>query len=211
MKFQYNPPNIVKNIFSEFIWETSNNKILLTFDDGPNPGITEAILSVLNRHNIKAIFFCVGQNVDRYYSLTKEIIHAGHTIGNHSINHNKLTKLSYSESLVELNSLNETIMEKFDYNVKYFRPPYGRINFETNKLMKSTGMKCVMWSLLTYDYKKELKKVKFSIDKYLQNNSLIVLHDNIKTKEIIIDSIEYIVKKADQNGFEFGEPEECLN
>ena len=124
--------------------------------------------------------------------------------GNHSINHNKLTKLSYSESLAELKSLNEAMKEKFNYNVKYFRPPYGRINFKTNKLMKETGMKCVMWSLLTYDYKKELKKVKFSINKYLRNNSIIVLHDNIKTKEIITNSVEYIVKKVDQNGFEFG-------
>jgi len=102
------------------------------------------------------------------------------------------------------------MMETFNYKVKYFRPPYGRINFRTNKLMKITGMKCVMWSLLTYDYKNGIKKVKFSIDNYLQRNSIIVLHDNVKTKEFIVDIINHIVEKANQFDYEFGEPEECL-
>jgi peptidoglycan/xylan/chitin deacetylase (PgdA/CDA1 family) len=104
------------------------------------------------------------------------------------------------------------MMEKdYNYNIKYFRPPYGRINFKTKKVMQITGMKCVMWNLLTYDYKSELKKVKFSIDNYLQSDSIIVLHDNIKTKSFIVDAIDYIAENAATKGYEIGEPEECLN
>ena len=67
-----------------------------------------------------------------------------------------------------------------------------------------------MWNLLTYDYKKDIKKVKFSVNNYLQINSMIVLHDSNKTEDIIEDSIKYIVDAVSKNGFDFGVPEECL-
>ena len=76
--------------------------------------------------------------------------------------------------------------------------------------MNETGMKCVMWNLLTYDYKNDIKRVKFSVDNYLQNNSIIVLHDNSKSSDFIVDSIKYIADSAAKNGFEFGVPDECL-
>jgi len=71
-------------------------------------------------------------------------------------------------------------------------------------------MKNVMWSLLTYDYKNDLSIVKYSVKKYLRKNSIIVLHDSLKSKDIICDSIKFIAEEAAQKGFEFGEPEECL-
>jgi len=67
-----------------------------------------------------------------------------------------------------------------------------------------------MWNLVTYDYKNDWEKVKFAVDNYLQNNSVIVLHDSNKSKDVIIDSIKYIVDTAADRGFKFGEPEECL-
>ncbi len=62
-RYLYNPPAIIKKIFNEFYWQSTNNKILLTFDDGPNPGITEKILEQLSSLNIKALHFCVGNNI----------------------------------------------------------------------------------------------------------------------------------------------------
>lgn len=210
MKFLYNPPNIIKKIFHEFYWITSNNKILLTFDDGPNPELTVKIMNKLRERDIKALFFCVGENLVHHTELTEMLISEGHVIGNHTIKHKKLTKMSFDESVNEINTLNKLMMDKYDYKIKFFRPPYGRINFKTNELMKSTGMKCVMWSLLTYDYKKGIKKVKFSIDNYLQRNSIVVLHDNIKSENIILETIDHIVDKANHHGYDFGDPEECL-
>ena len=68
-----------------------------------------------------------------------------------------------------------------------------------------------MWSLLTYDYKNDLEVVKFGVKKYLRNNSIIVLHDNIKSKNIILDSISLIVDEARSRNYQFGEADECLN
>ncbi len=210
MKFLYDPPLLIKRLFKDFCWQTSNNKILLTLDDGPNPRSTEKILNLFSKLEIKALFFCVGKNVERYSEWTKNILNEGHIIGNHTFNHKILTRLNKIDSREEINSFNSLMIEKYDRKVKYFRPPFGMVNFKTKKLMKETGMKCVMWNLLTYDYKKDIKKVKFSVNNYLQINSMIVLHDSNKTEDIIEDSIKYIVDAVSKNGFDFGVPEECL-
>ena len=72
MKYFYNPPLIIKKIFSDFIWETSNSQILLTFDDGPKIESTEIILDILKEQNKRAVFFCVGNNVKKNSALAKK-------------------------------------------------------------------------------------------------------------------------------------------
>jgi len=206
----YNPPIIVKKLFSDFYWQTTNNKILLTFDDGPNPSSTELILKTLDEIKIKALFFCVGSNNKLYPSLTKLILEKVHTIGNHTFNHNILTRIKKYEALEEINSFNALLESGQNYKIKYFRPPHGKINFSTKKIVRESGLKCIMWNLLTYDYQSDFKKVKFAADNYLRQNSIIVLHDSNKSKDIIADSIKYIFEQAEQKGYQFGEPDECL-
>jgi len=209
-KYRYNPPSIIKKIFSEFYWQTSNNKILLTFDDGPNPGTTEKILEQLGSLNIKALHFCVGTNLQKYPGLTNELISEGHTIGNHTLSHKFLTRIIKEEARTEIEQVNSILAHEFNYSAKYIRPPYGRFNLSVRKILNNTNLKVVMWNLVTYDYKNDWEKVKFTVDKFLQSNSIIVLHDSNKSKDIIIDSIKYIADAATKNGFKFGEPEECL-
>jgi peptidoglycan/xylan/chitin deacetylase (PgdA/CDA1 family) len=210
MKLKYNPPGIVKNIFKHFHWNTTNDKILLTFDDGPNPGTTEKILILLNQYNIKALFFCVGNNINKNNKLTKVILENGHTIGNHTFNHKVLNKLSYKDAKEEIEKTNSLLLNKFGDKIRFFRPPHGKFNFRVKKLISDSGLECVMWSLLTYDYQNDFKKVRFAIDNYLMKNSIIVLHDSNKNKNIIIDSINYIADSVYQKGFQFGETNECL-
>ena len=211
MKYHYNPPSIIKNLFKSFYWETSNNKILLTFDDGPNPDSTEIVLKTLAELNIKALFFCVGNNNRLYPTLTKQLLDEHHIIGNHTFNHKVLTKLNFDDGLKEIRNFNTQLELNNNYKVKYFRPPHGKINLRTKKLIKASGLKCIMWNLLTYDYQNEFSKVKFAVDNYLQQNSIVVLHDSNKSKAIISDSIKYIFDSAVKNGYQFGEPEECLS
>ena len=197
-------------MFNEFYWQTTNGKILLTFDDGPNAGNTENILNALSELKIKALFFCIGEDVQNHPNLVKSILNDNHNIGNHTFNHNAITKLKFGNALNEINSFSSLMKTEYNYDVKFFRPPYGRINFSTPQLMNRCGLKCVMWNLLTYDYKKDLKKVKFAVDNYLQANSIVVLHDNIKSKNFIVESINYIADRAAKKGFEFGSVDECL-
>ena len=210
MKYKYVPPAIIRKIFSNFIWQTSNKKILLTFDDGPNPGTTEIILDELQNNNIKAAFFCVGNNIQKYKPLAEEILASGNIIANHTYNHKVVTNLSTSDFNNEISMFNNIAHELLGITPKYFRPPHGKFNLNTEKILKNYEMKNIMWSLLTYDYKNDLAIVQNSVKKYLKNNSIIVLHDSLKSKNIIRDSIKCIVDESLKKGFEIGDPDECL-
>ncbi|GMU97133.1 hypothetical protein [Ignavibacterium album] len=98
----------------------------------------------------------------------------------------------------------------FGYQVKYFRPPHGRFQLVTNRLLKKNNLKNVMWSLLTYDYKNNFELVKFAVTNFLKKDSIVVLHDSNKSKQIIKDAISVIIEEADKKNFTFGEPSECL-
>jgi len=210
LKHLYTPPALIKKLFSGFIWESNNDKILLSFDDGPAIESTRIILKTLSEKKIKAAFFCVGKNVSENLSLTKEILDEGHLIGNHTFNHKRLTTINNRETNKEIDDFNILLKEKFNYDVIYFRPPYGRFTISTQKTLERKNMKCVMWSLLTEDYKNSFETVKFAVENYLRKNSIVVLHDNVKSKNIIKDSINFIIDEAYRKGFDFGSPAESL-
>jgi peptidoglycan-N-acetylglucosamine deacetylase len=209
LKSQYDPPFILKQVFPDFQWESKVDRILLTFDDGPVAHNTDTILRKLNDFRIKAVFFCVGNNILKNPSLASDILNEGHIIGNHTFNHSKLTLPGF-DGYLEIDRFNELVKEKLGYEVKYFRPPHGRFNLSTAKLMKNKKLTNIMWSLLTYDFKGNSSLVKYSVVKYLKKNSIIVLHDSIKSKNIISDSISFIADEVSAKGFKFGEPAECL-
>lgn len=208
-KLKFVPPKIFHLFFRKTIWNSQIEKILFTFDDGPNPETTPIILKKLEDNSIKAIFFCVGENVGRYPELVKAIIANGHTIGNHTQSHQNINFFNKNVN-ISIDNCSETIENIVGIRPSYFRPPHGRIGLLTESILKKHKLKNVMWSLLTCDYKNDINIVKFTVEKYLKNNSIIVLHDSLKSKSIIAESIDFIVKKAAENEFEIGDPAECL-
>lgn len=208
-KAKYVPPKIFHLIFRKTIWNSKVEKILFTFDDGPNPETTPMILEKLKENSIKAVFFCVGENVERYPDLAKAIIENGHTIGNHTQSHQNINLFNRNVSN-SISQCSEIIQKIVGVRPKIFRPPHGRIGLLTEWILKKQNLKNVMWSLLTCDYKNDINIVKFTVQKYLKKNSIIVLHDSLKSKSIIAESIDIIVKELEKNEFVIGEPAECL-
>jgi peptidoglycan/xylan/chitin deacetylase (PgdA/CDA1 family) len=209
-KYLYNPPGLIKKVFHEWNWNTVNNKILFTFDDGPIPETTPMILDALDKNKIKAVFFCVGNNINKNTGLAKEILSCGHEIGNHTYNHKVIAGLNRADAANEINSFINIAKDKLDYRPNHFRPPHGRFNFKTKNILKELDQSAVLWSLLTYDYKNDLNIVKLAVANYLKSNSIIVLHDSLKSKDIILNSIDIILEQASKKGFETGEPAGCL-
>ena len=211
MEIMYSPPNIIKLTFPSTIWNSRVNKVLFSFDDGPTEVATVKILDKLDTFNIKVIFFCVGNNVIKYPYLAEEILKRGHSIGNHTQNHSRITKIGKEKVVSEIKECSNSAQGKLNYAQKYFRPPFGRFSFNTQRILNDLNMKNVMWSLLTHDYENDLNIVKFALKNYLKQNSIVVFHDSIKSAEIITDSINYAVEIAEKKKFKIGNPAECLS
>ncbi|MCO6472709.1 MAG: polysaccharide deacetylase family protein [Melioribacteraceae bacterium] len=207
----YSPPSFVMKLFPEFVWECSNEKILFTFDDGPNPETTPIILKTLADKRIKAVFFLVGQNIERYKSLASETISEGHEIANHTYSHYDVWGLNRKKINFEIKKCSQLIEEVQGKPPRMFRPPHNRFDLWTAATSHKNNLKCVIWSLLTYDYKNDLNIVKFAGERYIAKNSVVVLHDSIKSKDIIVDSINFLADQIEHREFQIGKPSECLN
>ena len=191
------PPYFVRKFYNKkLIWNipVKEKKIFLTFDDGPVPGFTSEILNILNQFNAKATFFCVGENIKNHKKEFEKILKNGNLIGNHTFNHLNGRKTKFEEYISNISKSNDL------YETKLFRPPYGRITFkQINEVSKN--YKIIMWTVLTGDFDKNVSKEKClkNAIKYTRKGSIIVFHDNKKTKEKVLFALprflEYFSKK----------------
>ena len=198
---------LIKKIFSNYVWDVSNteNKIYLTFDDGPTPEITEWVLEELKKHNAKATFFCIGNNIEKYPDVFEKVINEGHSIGNHTFNHLNGWKTSTEDYLENTKLCEEQILKsnpsnselaKQIYNLKsaIFRPPYGKIKLSQSKKLRQLGYKIIMWDVLSADFDTSISKEKClnNVIKNTKSGSIIVFHDSVKA----FANLEYSLPKA---------------
>jgi peptidoglycan-N-acetylglucosamine deacetylase len=157
---------------------STDNSVYLTFDDGPNPVVTPFVLDVLKRYNMKATFFCIGENVAKYPDVYQNIIDHGHTIGNHTFNHLNGYNTSPDAYLKNVDKASTLI------DSKLFRPPYGRIRKSQISLISMT-YDIVMWSVLSGDFDQnlDLNRAFVKMIKNTKSGSIIVFHDSIKAYE----------------------------
>ncbi len=211
MKLTYVPPKPFRKVFRSSIWESKTDKILISIDDSPSGINTFKILDELKRRSLKAIFFCVGKNMELFPEAVSRILAEGHTIGNHSYSHESLLFMSRKKALSEIRNFNNLLYKTNGISTLYFRPPYGRFNLSTPKALAEESMKMVMWTLLTADYKNDINIVKFAIQRYLKSNSIIVFHDQKSEDSNILTALDYLIETTAKRGFEIGTPAECLN
>lgn len=127
-------------------------RVAITFDDGPDPKYTTAILDILKEKGVKATFFVVGIQAKKYPEVLKRIQEEGHTIGNHSEGHKDLTKLSEAEIKSQIREADEMIEEAIGFEPELFRAPYGAISPKVNKVLDQEGKKHVGWTVDTRDW-----------------------------------------------------------
>jgi peptidoglycan/xylan/chitin deacetylase (PgdA/CDA1 family) len=179
------------------IKDTTKPSVAITFDDGPDEEITPWVLDFLKEHNIKATFFCVGTNVQKYPEIYAEILANGHVVGNHTMNHEngfKTKDEGYLESIEQASKLIDS---------KIFRPPYGRLSKSVEKKIYR-DYKIVMWSWLSFDYdqKVPVNKIIRSAKK-IKSGDILVFHDNQKTKSRLKAILPSIVENLKKTGFNF--------
>ena len=200
---------ILKLVFPKYIWELPNSekKIYLTFDDGPIPEVTEWVLELLKKENIKATFFCIGENIQKHPEVFKKIILDEHSIGNHTFNHLSGWKTS-TEKYLENVELCNSVLEEYtisNFQSKLFRPPYGKIkNNQANELLK-LDYKIIMWNVLSYDFDNSLgaEKCLKNTLKNISNGSIIVFHDSIKAHRNLQFVLPKLIQQLKEKGFIF--------
>ena len=189
----------VKWIFRKYIWDIKNsgNKIYLTFDDGPIPEVTEWVLETLKQHEVKATFFCIGDNIKKHPAIFQKVIESGHSIGNHTFNHLKGWNSRKEEYIKNTLLCEEAINEKtknVNLKTKIFRPPYGKIKPSQSKILRKMGYKIIMWDVLSVDYDKEISPEQ-CLENIIKNTvpgSIIACHDSLKA----FKNLEYALPKA---------------
>lgn len=187
---------IFKKLFSNYIWDLPNheNKVYLTFDDGPTPEITEWTLNQLEKYEAKATFFCIGDNIRKYSEIFQKVIQSGHSIGNHTFNHLNGWKTSITD-YVENTKLYEKEHRKLsNENCQLFRPPYGKIKPSQSKALRKLGYKIIMWDIVSYDFDKTISKEACleNVLKNIQPGSIIVFHDSIKA----FPNLEFVLPRT---------------
>ncbi len=193
-------PLLLRTFYPEATWHRSRKEksIYLTFDDGPIPEVTPWILDVLKELDVKATFFCVGENVARNPEIYARIITEGHAVGNHTMQHLKGWDTPQDHYLKNVAQCQELVQAKL------FRPPYGRATKAQLKALKS-DYEIVMWDVLTGDYDPKISEqqcLKNAI-KYTKNGSIIVFHDNIKSFKNVQYALPKMIEQLTKKGYEF--------
>jgi peptidoglycan/xylan/chitin deacetylase (PgdA/CDA1 family) len=197
----------VKAIFPNYIWNIPNEdrKIFLTFDDGPIPEVTEWTLAQLKKHNAKATFFCIGDNIQKHPEVFRKVIENGHAVGNHTFNHLKGWETSLEEYIENTKKCSETMtISKIQTpNSQLFRPPYGKIKPSQASALRKSGYKIIMWDIISMDYDPTVSPEEClnNVLKNIESGSIIVFHDSIKAWK----NLEYVLPKTlaflYENGF----------
>ncbi|GAA4289743.1 polysaccharide deacetylase family protein [Aestuariibaculum suncheonense] len=204
-------PVVIKKMFPNYVWDitTTDKVIYLTFDDGPTPEITNWTLQTLRKHNAKATFFCIGNNIEKHPEIFQNILKEGHTIGNHTHNHLRGWKTSLQDYLENIKQAQTTIeehkLEGIPLTINLFRPPYGKLKPKQGKQLLSLGYKIIMWDIISFDWDKDIPE-----DVCLENvisktksGSIVVFHDSLKAAKNMQYALPKVLKHFTEKGYRF--------
>jgi peptidoglycan/xylan/chitin deacetylase (PgdA/CDA1 family) len=189
------PPKLYRLLFPGAVWRKpvkGKKTIYLTFDDGPIPEVTTWVLDLLDKYNIKATFFCVGDNVRKHPDIYQMVLDRGHRVGNHTFNHIQGIR-TFSKKYLENTRL---ASEYIDSDL--FRPPHGHMRIPQFFALRRY-YKIIMWDVVTRDYSKLMNpdEVFGNVKKYARDGSVIVFHDSLKAetnmKEALPRSIDWLL------------------
>jgi chitin deacetylase len=176
---------------------TGEKVVALTFDDGPSKKRTPLLLDILKKNNVKATFFMLGENIEKYTTIAQAVYTQGHLIGNHSYDHPRLIFKSPSFIKDQITKTDRLIKSTGQLNVRYFRPPYSSKYIMLPLALKSLNKKLVTG---TYDPPSEYispynaEKVAHEVIENIKPGSIIYLHDGKNTdQEQFVKSVELII------------------
>ncbi len=158
---------------------SSGTGYALTFDDGPHPQGTPAVLEILARERVSATFFLVGEQVRRDPGLAREIIDAGHGIGLHCDRHRNLLRLAPRQVRADIARAQEAIEQATGRSVRLYRPPYGVLNASALRIARAHGWRTLLWSHFGKDWQAQAtpESIAARVTLGAGEGSVLLLHD----------------------------------
>ncbi len=179
---------------------TPDKVVALTFDDGPREDTTEKLIKVLKQESVPATFFVIGNRVESYPSIVRDIDLNGFELGNHTYSHINLKSVEFDEMMTEYEATNEAVEGIVGHGMRFCRPPGGDNNFDTERAGATVGLKTVLWTDDPNDYVRPGQKaiMDYTLE-HLTPGGIILLHDGVnQTIEVLPKLIHEIWKKGDR-------------
>lgn len=158
----------------------------------------EEMLQILAKHDVKCTFFVGGSWVAKYPELLQAIVDGGHEVGNHGYYHKQHSKLTYQQNCDEITVCNQVVFSQIGITPTLFMPPSGDFGDQTVEASKDCGMKMIMWSRDTIDWRDKNESVIFErCTKNIRSGELILMHPTLCTKNVL----ERVITNLKSNGF----------
>lgn len=177
--------------------------VLLTFDDGPHPSDTPAILDLLDRHGVKAVFFVIGDKVRDFPELAREIVARGHELGNHTMTHPQASMWCAGPARTrrEIVECQRAIEEATGVTPRWFRAPVGHRNYFTHPVTDGCGLEVVGWSRRAFDtVETDVGKMAARLTDGVGDGDVLLLHEGtpvaVELLERVLEELEGVVARG---------------
>lgn len=172
--------------------------IYITFDDGPVPEVTPAVLEILRQYQVKATFFSIGDNVRKYPGVFRQVQEEGHRIGHHGYRHLNAWKTSAEVYLNDVEEGAKLIPSDL------FRPPYGKLTWRTLFFLRRK-YRIIMWDVISCDFDEQVsaEEVYQNVVMNARPGSVIVFHDSLKASKKMLWALPRVLDFFNKHGYTF--------
>ena len=204
----------LSRVDAAYLGDTTQKVIYLTFDAGYENGCTAKILDTLQKHNVPAAFFLVGNYLQTHPDLVKRMVNEGHIVGNHTMHHPDMSKISTEDAFrAELEGVEKLYKEITGKGMpKFYRPPQGVYSQKNLEMAQKMGYKTVFWSLAYVDWNNDSQPTaEYAFSKLLprtHNGAVVLLHSTSQTNAQILDEL---LTKWKAMGYTFASVEELFH
>lgn len=192
--------------FGPFICHGNPEKrqVALTFDDGPDPRATPALLELLREHDLEAAFFVIGKKVEANPELATQILRGGHLLENHTYHHSNATNFYSTVRLTEeLSRTQQAIQKHTGTTPRFFRPPVGLSNPNTFHAAAALQLKVIGWNIRSLDRRlTDPEMIVRRIERRLRPGAIILLHDADIPAERLLATVKLLLAKVREQGYE---------
>jgi peptidoglycan-N-acetylglucosamine deacetylase len=196
--------------------QPESRRLALTYDDGPNDPHTFRLLEVLAKHNVKATFFLIGRFVKQRPEIARELVRAGHAVGNHTFSHPNLIFATAEQTRTELTDCEKALSDVVGEHSRLFRPPFGGRRLSTLRIARALGLEPVMWNVTGWDWKgKPAEFVERKVVRQVRGGDVILLHDGShaafgadRSQSVI--ATDHLIARYRSEGYEFSTVPEMM-